>query len=131
MFALILLTVPVLPPELAGVLPFVVAMFSNYLRDRQLPLWQNMLIVGSSIIFIAVFAAWLSNGFTSDLRQSVLLVLAFIGLLLYKDASALLDYLHAAPSPLRQKKPVLWQPTTQQPTVFRGNTIPTRPLDRS
>jgi hypothetical protein len=82
------------------------------------------------MIFIAIFAAWLSDGFTTDLRQSVSLVIGFIVVLAGRDAFALLDYLHAAPSPLQPKKSVLWQPTTQQPTVFRGNTIPTRPLDR-
>ena len=59
-------------PVLAAFISFVVAAISNFLRSRQLPAWQNGLIVFASMVVIAVFAAWLSNGFTSDLdRKSV------------------------------------------------------------
>jgi hypothetical protein len=116
-----------LPPELAGVLPLLVAMLSNYLRSRQFAGWQNGLITFASLVIISLFAVWLTNGFTANLQQSALAVLGFIVLLAGREAFDLLSYLQAAPSPLHQKKPALWQPTTQQPTVMRANT---RPLER-
>lgn len=119
-----------LPPVLAALLPYIIAILSNILRSKKLPGWENGLIIGGSLVFIAVFATWLTHGFTSDLQESATIVLTFILLLLGRDAWGLLNHLEAMPSPLEPKKSVLWQPTTQQPTVFRGNTIPTRPLDR-
>ncbi len=119
-----------LPPELAGVLPLLVAMLSNYLRSRQLAGWQNGLITLISLTLISLFAVWLTNGFTSNLQQSALAVLGFIVILAGREAFDLLSYLQAASSPLQSKKSALWQPTTQHPQAIRGNTIPTRPLDR-
>ncbi len=119
-----------LPPVLAGLVPYIIAIISNILRSKRLPNWANGLIIGGSLVFIAGFATWLTHGFTSDLQESATIVLGFILLLLGRDAWGLLNHLEAMPSPLESKKSKLWQPTTQYPVANRANTTPTRPLDR-
>jgi hypothetical protein len=111
-----------LPPELAGVLPLLVAMLSNYLRSRQLAAWQNGLITFVSLVIISIFAAWLTNNFTTDFRQSTLAVLGFVVILAGREAFDLLSYLQATTSPLEPKN------RPWQPTINRANT---KPLERA
>ena len=115
-------TTPVIPAQVAIILPPALAGFSHWLRGAGLPQWLNIVISLLSLILIATFCAWVTDGFT-DFRQSALVVLGFVTLIAGgKEMIDLFSYLEMNPSPLlavvpgkSQTMPVLEVSTINSP----------------
>jgi predicted PurR-regulated permease PerM len=116
MFALLLLTVIALPPELSIFLAGVASWLSNYLRDDKLPRQQNILIALVGFIVCVVATLWLTAGFTNDLKSNALLLIT-MGVQLGlggKELIDLLNYIKDAPSPLVKPEMYINKESTPQ-----------------
>jgi len=115
-------TTPVIPAQVAIILPPALAGFSHWLRGAGLPQWLNIVISLTALILIGAFCAWVTNGFT-DFQQSSLVVLGFVTLISGgKEMIDLFSYLEMNPSPLlavvpakEQTMPVLEVSTVNSP----------------
>jgi hypothetical protein len=107
MLALISLSFIVLPPELSIVLAAFASWLSNYLRSDDLPRqWNILLAFGAFLVCIAA-TAWLTTGFSNDIRADVLLLIGIAVQLTLggKELVDLLNYIKSVPSPLVEPQP--------------------------
>jgi hypothetical protein len=98
---------PTIPQDYLAVLAVIITFFSHRMRTDRLSNEQNSLIAGAAIVVIVILTAWMTTGFTSDLRTNILLCCS-IGLSLVsviKELLDLLDYQAQSSSPLAPEPP--------------------------
>jgi ABC-type lipoprotein release transport system permease subunit len=86
-------------PEVLAFIALAVSILSGYLRDDKQSVGINALFAAVALVLIAVFAYWMTNGFTANFHDSVLGILGFMAYLVAHEAQALLVYIQAANSP--------------------------------
>jgi hypothetical protein len=108
---------PIMPNQWITVLPLIVAGISAALRSDRLARWANVLICLGAIVLIAVISGFLTNGFTADWANNILLVLTCMLAPALSQLWDLYKLLLGAPSPLqgfvRITRPIVHPPTTE------------------
>jgi hypothetical protein len=91
---------PSLPADLAIVIAGLAAIVSHWLQDDGLSARINGLIALASRIVSAVATVFLTSGFSGNLKDDTLLLIATAFALAVKESFALLGYIRDAASPL-------------------------------
>jgi hypothetical protein len=91
---------PSLPADLAVVIAGLAAIVSHWLQDDGLSARVNGLIALASLIVSAVATVFLTSGFSGNLKDDTLLLIATAFALAVKESFALLGYIRDAASPL-------------------------------
>jgi len=91
---------PSLPADLAVVIAGLAAIVSHWLQDDGLSARVNGLIALASLIVSAVATVFLTSGFSGNLKDDTLLLIAVAFSLAVKESVALLGYIRDAASPL-------------------------------
>lgn len=100
---------PTIPQDYLAVLSILISVISHRLRSDNLGDAENSAIATVAIVIIVGVTAWMSAGFTSDVRADVLLGCS-IALSLapaFKELLDLLGYQAQASSPLAPKPPMM------------------------
>jgi hypothetical protein len=91
-----------IPQDYLTILSLVVAALSNYLRDAGLSKSANAIISLLAILIIGCITAWLTTGFTVDIKADVLLACSVLVSLFagVKELNDLLNFLNMIHSPI-------------------------------
>lgn len=98
---------PTIPQDYLAVLSIFISVISHRLRSDNLGNAENSAIASVAIAVIVGVTAWMSSGFTSDIRTDVLLGCSMLLSLspALKELYDILGYQSQAPSPLAPKPP--------------------------
>lgn len=99
----------IIPQDYLAVLALAITFVSHKIRADQLPNNTNSWIAGAAIVLIVIITAWMTGGFTPDLRTDVLLCCSIALSLasVVKELIDLLNYQAAGSSPLAPQPPTL------------------------
>ncbi len=100
---------PTIPQDYLGVLAVLITFFSHRLRTDRLSNGANSWLAGGAIVAIVILTAWMTTGFTTDLRANILLCCSIALSLtsVIKELLDLLDYQAQASSPLAPEPKVV------------------------
>lgn len=104
-------------PELSIALAALASLISHALRDSKLPRWLNIVIALAAFILCTIFTYWVTQGFTGNIRGSILPLIAFGVGLAGKELFDLLDYIKGVSSPLAAH-------IRAMPAIQRRSTLP-------
>lgn len=98
-----------IPQDYLAVLSIVISVISHRLRSDNLGDAENSAIAFVAIVIIVGVTAWMSSGFTSDIRTDVLLGCSMLLSLspALKELYDILGYQAQASSPLAPKPPMM------------------------